>query len=115
MAGRTGGRAGRENLPDPTEPLTFLDHVVVEWGNGVRIRNARLSAIKSSLRQLKFQRPERLDLAALVRASPQKRADLPPVDCLNDGDAPVPDTVTPLRDRATLCLACCIPERATRG
>ena len=96
---------------DTTTLLAFLDHLETDRNNSVRTRNARLSAIKSFFRYLEFRHPEWLDLAAQVRALPQKRADLPPVDYLDHGevrallDAPAADTVTGLRDRAMLCLA----------
>ena len=96
---------------DTTTLLAFLDHLETERGNSVRTRNARLSAIKSFFRYLECRHPEWLDLAAQVRALPQKRADLPPVDYLDHGevrallDAPAANTVTGLRDRAMLCLA----------
>ncbi len=96
---------------DTTTLLAFLDHLETDRDNSVRTRNARLSAIKSFFRYLEFRYPEWLDLAAQVRALPQKRADLPPVDYLDRGevrallDAPAADTVSGLRDRAMLCLA----------
>ena len=95
---------------DITTLLAFLNHLETDRNNGVRTRNARLSAIKSFFRYLEFRYPEWLDLAAQVRALPQKQADLPPVDYLDRDevrallDAPAPNTVTGLRDRAMLCL-----------
>ena len=95
---------------DTTTLLAFLNHLETDRNNGVRTRNARLSAIKSFFRYLEFRYPEWLDLAAQVRALPQKQADLPPVDYLDRDevrallDAPAANTVTGLRDRAMLCL-----------
>ena len=91
--------------------LAFLNHLETDRDNGVRTRNARLSAIKSFFRYLEFRHPECLDLAAQVHALPQKKADLPPLDYLDRDevqallDAPATHTVTGLRDRAMLCLA----------
>ena len=58
--------------------LAFLNHLETDRDNGVRTRNARLSAIKSFFRYLEFRHPECLDLAAQVHALPQKKADLHP-------------------------------------
>lgn len=91
--------------------LAFLQHLETDRDNGVRTRNARLSAIKSFFRYLEFRHPECLDLAAQVHALPQKKADLPPVDYLDRDEvralleAPAADTASGLRDRAMLCLA----------
>ena len=47
---------------DTTTLLAFLDHLEADRDNGVRTRNARLSAIKSFFRYLEFRHPECLDL-----------------------------------------------------
>lgn len=91
--------------------LAFLDHLEADRENAVRTRNARLSAIKSFFRYLEFRHPEWFDLAAQVHALPQKKSDLPSLECLVDSevrallDAPAAGTVAGLRDRAMLCLA----------
>lgn len=96
---------------DTATLLSFLEHLEADRDNGVRTRNARLSAIKSFFRYLECRHPEHLDLAAQVHALPFKKGDLPPVDYLSPTelrallDAPATDTVTGLRDRAMLCLA----------
>ena len=96
---------------DTTTLLAFLDHLEAERNNGVRTRNARLSAIKSFFRYLEFRHPECLDLAAQVHALPQKKGDLPPVEYLNHAevqallDAPATDTVTGLRVSELVGLA----------
>lgn len=96
---------------DTSTLLAFLEHLEADRGNGVRTRNARLSAIKSFFRYLEFRHPEHLDLAAQVHALPQKKSDLPALEYLSHAeveallDAPAVDTVTGLRDRAMLCLA----------
>ena len=60
---------------------------------------------------MEFRHPEWFDLAAQVHALPQKKSDLPPLECLVDSEvralleAPAVDTVAGLRDRAMLCLA----------
>ena len=90
--------------------LAFLDHLESDRENCVGTRNTRLTAIKAFFRYLEFQHPQWLDLAAQVRALPQKKGDLPPVDYLSRDevrallDAPAADTVTGRRDRAMLCL-----------
>lgn len=91
--------------------LAFLDHLEQDRHNCVRTRNARLAAIKSFFRYLEFHKPEWLDLAARVRALPQKKCGLPQVEHLSHDevqallDAPARDTLTGLRDRAMLALA----------
>ena len=96
---------------DTATLLAFLAYLEADRNNGVRTRNARLSAIKSFFRYLEFRHPEHLDLAAQVHALPQKKGDLPPLDYLSHReveallDAPAADTVVGLRDRAMLCLA----------
>ena len=102
--------------------LAFLNHLETDRDNGVRTRNARLSAIKSFFRYLEFRHPECLDLAAQVHALPQKKADLPPLDYLDRDevrallDAPATHTVTGLRgSRHAVPGLQCRPARLGTG
>ena len=94
----------------------FLDHIEADRDNGVRTRNARLSAIKSFFGYLDFRYPEWLDLAAHVRALPQNRANLPPVDYPDHGEARRPSQpLSPSRERAICQSVLSNPEMSLNG
>ncbi len=88
----------------------FLDSLEKTRKNSVATRNARLAAIKCFFRYLEYRVPSCLDLALQVRAIPQKRADKPLIDWLEETeiqailDAPDNRAVAGLRDRAMLHL-----------
>ncbi len=90
--------------------IAFLESLEKERNNSVGTRNNRLAAIKAFFRYLEYRVPSCLDLALQVRAIPQKRADKPLVDWLDQNevqailDAPDTATVAGLRDRAMLHL-----------
>ncbi len=92
--------------------LAFLDHPRNGRGNGVRTRNTRLAAIRSLFRFLEFRHPDRLDMAARVRAPPQRKGDVPGTEHLDRNEVKAllkaPDAATRpgTRDRAMPCLAC---------
>ena len=91
--------------------LAFLDHIETERSNGVGTRNVRLAAIKSFFRFLEFRHPACLDMAARVRAIPQKKGDVPALRYLDRNEveallkAPDAATRSGTRDRAMLRLA----------
>lgn len=90
--------------------VAFLDSLEKTRNNSVATRNARLAAIKCFFRYLEYRVPSCLDLALQVRAIPQKRAEKPLIDWLDETeiqailDAPVARTVAGIRDRAMLHL-----------
>ena len=93
-----------------TRLVAFLDSLEKDRKNSVGTRNNRLAAIKCFFRYLEYRVPCCLDLALQVRAIPQKRADKPLIDWLDETemqailDAPDCGTVVGLRDRAMLHL-----------
>ncbi|MCY4383000.1 MAG: tyrosine-type recombinase/integrase [Nitrospinae bacterium] len=90
--------------------VAFLDSLEKDRNNSVGTRNNRLAAIKCFFRYLEYRVPTCLDLALQVRAIPQKRADRPIIDWLDETevqailDAPDTGTAAGLRDRAMLHL-----------
>ncbi len=92
----------------PARVLAFLESLEKDRHNSVGTRNIRLAAIKSFFRYLEYRAPSCLNLALQVRAIPQKRAEKPLIDWLDNAemqpilDAPDTATVAGLRDRAML-------------
>lgn len=109
----TGVRPSSLKVEDftATRLVAFLDSLEAARKNSVPTRNIRLAAIKSFFRYLEYRVPSCLELALQVRAIPQKRADRPLIDWLDEIeiqailDAPDCRTVWGLRDRAMLHLA----------
>lgn len=91
--------------------LAFLEHIESERGNSARTRNARLAAIKGFFRFLEYRLTSCLNQACQIHAIPMKKTDQKLVDYLTRAevqallDAPDPNTVSGLRDRAMLHLA----------
>ena len=91
--------------------LAFLEHIESERGNSARTRNARLAAIKGFFRFLEYRLTSCLNQACQIQAIPMKNTDQKLVDYLTRAevqallDAPDPNTVSGLRDRAMLHLA----------
>ena len=99
--------------------LAFLETLERDRGNSVGTRNVRLAAIKSFFRYVEFRVPDCLELAMQVRAIPQKVADKPLIDWLEQTEmqailgAPDPAKIDGLRDRAMLHLCHCAALRVS--
>lgn len=110
---RTGKAPAALGFEDLDAPVIgrFLDHLERERGNGVRTRNARLSAIHSLYRFAARRHPEHAGLIGRVLAIPPKRFDRAIVTFLTDEEVEAilaaPDRTTFLgrRDHALLLLA----------
>lgn len=108
--GKAPAKLALEDL-DATIIGAFLEHLETSRGNGVRTRNARLTAIHSFFRYCALRVPERAELIQRVLAIPEKRFDTalvsylvrPEIDTLLA--APDPQTWTGRRDHAMLLLA----------
>ena len=108
--GKAPAKLALEDL-DATIIGAFLEHLETSRGNGVRTRNARLTAIHSFFRYCALRAPERAELIQRVLAIPEKRFDTalvsylvrPEIDTLLA--APDPQTWTGRRDHAMLLLA----------
>lgn len=91
--------------------LDFPDHLETERGNSVRTRNARLTALKSSLRYLEYREPACHELSRRVHAIPEKCGEVTLPHWLDRDeiqavvDAPDIGTASGARDRAMLHLA----------
>ena len=91
--------------------LAFLDHLEAKRRNSIGTRNIRLAAVKSFFRFLEFHYPAYLDMAAQLRAIPQKKRDVPALRYLGRNEVAAllgaPDTTTRagIRDRSMLYLA----------
>jgi integrase/recombinase XerD len=74
---KTGKASAKLSLEDLDAPLigAFLDHLESERGNGVRTRNARLTAIHSFFHFAELEVPEQAALIQRVLAVPDKRLD----------------------------------------
>ena len=112
VAGRLGIKPSAITVEHLTVDLVFgfLDHLEADRGNSVSTRNVRLTAIKSFLCYLEYRLPSCLDLSLQVHAIPLKKHDQPVVRYLDRDeihallDAPDPDTLAGMRDRAMLHL-----------
>ena len=108
--GKPPAKLGLEDL-DAAAIGAFLEHLETARGNGVRTRNARLTAVHSFFNYCALQVPERAELIQRVRAIPEKRFDTalvsylvrPEIDALLA--SPDRDTWTGRRDHAMLLLA----------
>ena len=91
--------------------LSFLEHLEKKRGNSARTRNARLAAINSFFRFLEYRLPSCLDQSRRIHAIPMKKTDQALVGYLTRDelqallDAPDPNMVSGIRDRAMLYLA----------
>ncbi len=113
MKETTGKHPSRLDLRDLDAPTigAFLHHLETARGNGVRTRNARLSAIHSFFHYAALLHPEHAALIQRVLAIPEKRFDAaivcyltkPEVDALLAG--PDRSTWAGKRDHALLVLA----------
>jgi site-specific recombinase XerD len=110
---RTGRQPHTLDLGDLDAPLiaAFLDHLEHERGNGVRTRNARLSAIHSLFAYAALRHPEHAALISRVLAIPAKRCERNLVTYLTEPEADALlnacdlATWTGRRDRAMFLLA----------
>lgn len=100
--GRIGKEPAQLDISDLDAPLIaeFLDHLERERRNGVRTRNARLSAIRSFFRYAALRHPEHAALIARVLDIPAKRCDRKDVDYLDEGEV---DALLAAPDRSTWC------------
>lgn len=109
----TGKTPAALDFEDLDAPLIgkFLDHLERERGNGVRTRNARLSAIHSLYRFAARRHPEHAGLIGRVLAIPPKRFHRATVAFLTDEEveailaAPDRGSFLGRRDHALLLLA----------
>lgn len=96
---------------DAPEITAFLEHLQKDRRNGVRTRNARLSAIHSLFRYAALHHPEHAARIARVLAIPPQRVDRHLVDYLDDDEceallaAPNRGTWTGRRDHTLLLVA----------
>ncbi|HVC07289.1 MAG TPA: tyrosine-type recombinase/integrase [Solirubrobacterales bacterium] len=110
---RTGKQPSELEVCDLDAPLigAFLDHLEAERGNGVRTRNARLTAIRSLFHFAALRHPEHAQSIERVLAIPPKRFQRNLVTFLNEEEAqallaaPDRSSWTGRRDRAMLMLA----------
>jgi integrase/recombinase XerD len=101
------------DIGDLDAPLigTFLDHLEHRRENGVRTRNARLTAIRSLFRYAALRHPEHAAVIARVLAIPAKRFDRRLITFLTEPEldallaVPAQSTSTGRRDRTLLALA----------
>jgi site-specific recombinase XerD len=110
---KTGKAPSRVKLEDLDAPLigAFLAHLESERGNGVRTRNARLTAIHSFFHYVSLEAPEHAELIQRVLAVPAKRFDTVLISYLERPEIEAllrsPDRLTRIgrRDHALLLLA----------
>ena len=110
---QTGKSPATLSFEDLDAPMIgrFLDHLEHERGNGIRTRNARLSAVHSLFRFAARRHPEHAALIGRVLAIPPKRFDRGIVTFLTDDEVEAvlaaPDRTSFLgrRDHALLLLA----------
>ena len=111
-ARRTGRSPAELHLDDFDTPLVlaFLDHLEIERGNGLRTRNARLTAIRSFMRYASMRAPTALAVAQRVLAIPSKRVNVPVLGHLYRDEidailkAPSDTTWTGQRDRVLFAV-----------
>ena len=91
--------------------VAFLNHLEQERHNGIRTRNARLSAVRSFYRYAALRHPEHAGVIARVLDIPAKRCELKEVGYLNHKetdaliDAPDRESWTGRRDHALFGVA----------
>jgi integrase/recombinase XerD len=90
--------------------LNFLDHLETERGNGANSRNIRLAAIKSFMHFMEYRVPTALEQIGRILAIPAKKVETRLVRHLTVEemqallDAPAPNTIDGIRDRAMIYL-----------
>ena len=108
--GKAPSRLQLEDL-DATTITAFLAYLEDERGNGVRTRNARLTAIHSFFHYAALKAPECAELIARVLSIPEKRYESTLISYLTDPEidallaAPDRSTWTGRRDHALLLMA----------
>lgn len=110
---RTGKAPSQLDMADLDAEMIsgFLDHLEHERGNGVRTRNARLTAIHSFYRFAALRHPEHAGLISQVLAIPAKRCETAVVCFLTDAEidallaAPDRSLWAGRRDHALLVVA----------
>ena len=99
-------KAGKEpselDITDLDAPaiVAFLDHLEQERRNGIRTRNARLSAVRSFFRFAALRHPEHAAVIARVLDIPAKRCEMKEVDYLDRDEI---DALIAAPDRASWC------------
>ena len=107
--GTTPSGLALEHL-DTATVLSFLADLEQGRGNSPSTRNARLAAIKSFVRFVEYRVPSAINQVRQLLAIPAKKKDLSLISHLNRAelqsllDAPDPNTLQGLRDRAMLHL-----------
>ena len=85
MQAKVGKEPSELDITDLDAPtiVAFLDHLEQERRNGIRTRNARLSAIRSFFRFAALRHPEHAAVIARVLDIPAKRCEMKEVDYLD--------------------------------
>jgi integrase/recombinase XerD len=110
---QTGKAPSKLDLEDLDAAMigAFLEHLETARGNGVRTRNARLTAVRSFFHYAALQAPEHAELIQRILAIPEKRFETALVSYLTRTevdallDSPDRSTWTGRRDHAMLLLA----------
>jgi site-specific recombinase XerD len=99
--------------------LDFLQHLESDRHNGPATRNVRLAAIRTFMRFIEYREPAALAQIQRILAIPMKRTDQRLINYLTREeiqallDAPAPDTLDGIRDRAMLHLSYCAGLRVS--
>jgi integrase/recombinase XerD len=110
QTGKTPSRLQLEDL-DAAMIAAFLGHLETERGNGVRTRNARLTAVHSFFHYAALEVPDQAQLISRVLGIPEKRFDTTLINYLDEPEidallaSPNRSTWTGRRDHALLLLA----------
>ena len=98
-AGKEPSELDITDLDAPTI-VAFLDHLEQERRNGIRTRNARLSAVRSFFRFAALRHPEHAAVIARVLDIPAKRCEMKEADYLDRDEI---DALIAAPDRASWC------------
>ena len=100
MQAKAGKEPSELDITDLDAPtiVAFLDHLEQERHNGIRTRNARLSAVRSFFRFAALRHPEHAAVIARVLDIPAKRCEMKEVDYLDRDEI---DALIAAPDRAS--------------